>query len=177
MSKKVKTISEALKSVDNAKLEEKSAIKENAKPEPTIDENRQVVIDTLKDLGVDVDLNKSTETLTLDLRSHILKINNQIISKDVDSLKVKVRDVKNTSNLSDDAFIARLIELGVPMFYMREYLRNGSQFYLFADADSSLSDKQIWEKIRRSNINPLDSKSIFTKPIKRSEKYRRGFSQ
>lgn len=139
-----------------------------------VDLNRKIIIDALKDLGVDVDEKKTTQQLTENLRDHVLRLNKQVVAKEVNLINVRVKSLRSITNLRDEEFLARLVSLGVQDLYLIEHNRSGTPFFLFRDEDKTLTDKQIWEKIRFSHINPVDTASLFTKKIKRPPEYHFG---
>jgi hypothetical protein len=142
-----------------------------SKKETVVDANRQSIIDMLTDMGVAIDDSKSTEALTADLKSHVFRQNKRLQEKESNIYGARLTGIKDKTNLSDDAFILKLIMMGVPDMYLISHRRSGVSSYLFNDGDAKLSDKQIWEKIRHSGINPQSTLEVFTKPFKRSAKY------
>lgn len=163
-----------VKPVDEAKDKAQEVPEPVATSANANDETRQTVIKTLTDIGVKVDEAKSTKELLNDLSLHLIEFNNKSINSEVDLIKTRVRSIKDHTNLSSEEFIARLITLGVPEFYLTKLEKNGQPWFLFSDGDEKLSDKDIWHKIRFSNVNPIATTSLFNKKIKRPERYHFG---
>ncbi len=132
-----------------------------------IDANRQSILNIFADMGIEPDATKSTTELTADLQKHVLKMHSSHIAKQVSLANADLNSVKGKTNLSNDEFILRLLNLGIPKRYLLSHRVGQSQVYIFTDTDKGLSDKKIWEKVRFSNFNPTSSNELFTRKLKR----------
>lgn len=128
---------------------------------------KENVLLALKELGVDGDASKDYDDLVQDLISHSTRVHNSFVDKTAKQLKSKLDFIKKMTNLRDDAFISRLISLGIHDFYLCPIQKGNLTFFIFTDDDAHLSDRDIWSKIRASGVNPIATNDIFTRKFKR----------
>jgi hypothetical protein len=148
----------------------------NAEIEKNIESNqyKNQVIDMLNDLGITADKNKSIEELMEEYRSHVSKMRNQIVDKEVSKINANLNYLKGKTNITDESFLVRLLEMHVPVRYLE---RLNDNTYLFSDADAGLNDDAIWEIIRYSGVNLVEKQDLFTKKIKRPRRYMLNFTK
>jgi hypothetical protein len=96
----------------------------------------------LDDLN-DEDLSKALHDAIEEDAKKIISLSSEKSVKELN----KYVTLNEEMTLKDKEFIKRLFNLNMPYFYL----------HLFKDADTSLTDKQIWNKIRRCGINPINS--------------------
>lgn len=119
----------------------------------------------LKQFGVEGDASKTSDELMKELIEAGASIKRTFSHTEEDKLRSEVANYKTDTNLTNDAFIARLVKLGVPKLYVtRQSDKSGKvQWYLFHDVDKDLTDDAIWFRINNSGINPLKPQELFLK--------------
>lgn len=132
----------------------------NAKP----DANRESILQIFAEMGISPDLNKSTDDLVKDLQKHVMNLNNKVVAKEADIFKAWMNDLRGRTNLTDEKFLYRLFTLGIHSRYLIEKPNGG---YVFTDMDNNLQDRLIHLKVRRSGINAVETKDLFTRKIER----------
>lgn len=134
--------------------------KENAKKKRDnflTKEARAAIRERLIGLGLSVEPDMTDDDLVKKLTDTAEKLNEQVIKKEAGNLQQRLNAYAATADsiIKDKIFIERLLNLNVPHIYLK----------LFRDQDANLTDKQIWQRIRESGIEPLtkhQKSSIFT---------------
>lgn len=122
--------------------------------------SREEFLKQAEELGIDVK-GLSDEQLLFRVITELNKTSSQLAAtmsrSDEKSVKKYMAGIK--TEITDEEFLIRLMNLNVPSFYL----------HLFKDEDSAKKDSDIWKTINQSGINPFKSVSEM---ISASEKYK-----
>lgn len=83
------------------------------------------------------------------------KVSNYEASHETKSINLYFAQAENSGNLKirDKEFIMRLFKLNIPPFYL----------HLFKDADTDLTDREVWAVINKSGISPVKENAELAK--------------
>lgn len=148
---------EAEVSETNEAIENKKGLKKKKLTNFLTKEARAAISERLVGLGLSVEPDMTDDELVKKLTDTAEKLNDQVIKKEAGNLQQRLNAYAATSDsiIKDKIFIERLMNLNVPSIYLK----------LFRDQDANLTDKQIWQRIKESGIEPLtkhQKSSIFT---------------
>jgi hypothetical protein len=121
--------------------------------------NREELLKQAEGLGIDVK-GLSDDQLLFKLVTELNKTTSELAAtmarSDEKTLKKYVGGIK--TELTDEEFLLRLMNLSIPSYYL----------HLFKNEDSTKKDVELWTMINKSGINPFKSlKEI----IKATQKY------
>lgn len=126
-------------------------------------ESRDMMVKFLEAQHImDIDNQDDEEVLRL-YNEHVLKmqqkVNNYEVSAETKSLNQYMRQ-NNEIKITDNDFIARLFKMNVPYIYL----------HLFKDAHAELTDRELWNIVNKSGIDPIKDPADLTRmkrtPIK-----------
>jgi predicted transcriptional regulator len=114
------------------------------------DEIRMMYLEQLEVRGItdaeewsDEDVSKKLNELIKDDHKKIVSLSANQLTKDMN----KYVEANKEMIIKDRKFIERLFNLNIPYLYL----------HLYRDADIELNDDQLWDKARKSGINPIAS--------------------
>jgi hypothetical protein len=112
----------------------------------------------------DEEVSRLYNEAVLNLDKSVKELEEKVISLEVtDETKsinnyITMASRNESYRLTDKNFIMRLNKMSVPYFYLS----------IFKDSHSELTEKDLWEMVNKSGINPINEVSKLTK-MKRSE--------
>jgi hypothetical protein len=110
------------------------------------DASRNDIIKQLQDAGYDVE-GVSDSDLLKKLTESNKELSKKVVERESGGLDNKLNEYAHGSILTNKELITNLYRWGVPKLYIK----------IFNNTDVTLTKEQIWEKVRQSGINPIES--------------------
>lgn len=124
------------------------------------DETKNILKDSLRELGIDFNENDSTADLTKKLVQKTKNFNDPQKSLNFSRKEYEFKNYATNTNLTNKDFIKKCFDMGIPDYYLNaiEETRAGKKsfWYILTDADSALSKDNLLSKIRAAGVNHIN---------------------